>query len=195
MTYKKIGQPLSNGQSRSFTGRELSILEDIDSISAEVTVDFAITTDAPTGIELTQKPTRDVSKLLETIKRRQTSPEAIALREANKEYGHIAKSNREVDAWRAGPGKEEANAKARERYYLGKLAATGEPPRAYEVATPERRKEQKRASKKSKLASMSPDQLDAYRKSENQNRQRRREAAKQLKREEAAAKLAARTIF
>ncbi|MBZ9757847.1 hypothetical protein LB524_21405 [Mesorhizobium sp. ESP6-5] len=101
--------------------------------------------------------------------------------------GWQARARREIDQHRAGVGKDAYNEKRRADYADQKGSAV----REYEKATPERRKEQYKASKKKARAVMTPDQKKAA----NTARTERRKAHRERQKAEGAAALKNGAIF
>lgn len=99
---------------------------------------------------------------------RRTRDELVADALAN---GWRAQARREIDQHRAGNGKEAYNEQRRADYADQKGSAV----RGYAKATPERRKEQYKASKKKARAGMTPDQKKAASDARAQRRRQQRE--------------------
>lgn len=151
--------------------------QSIDNISSErsptqsITACFLITPDTP--VEIVADLPKPESAAISAVRRHNASPAAKALHDANKTGGRLAQRNKEIDAQRKGAGREFHNFAKRAEYAAKIMETEGRMVRAYKKATPERRKEQKKAAK----ANMTPEQ----RKLESEKRKARRHAAKARK--------------
>ena len=139
---------------------------------------------------------------LQAARRAANSPEAKALKAANKENGHLAQARRVNQEWRSGPGREDRNRSERIAYAEKVLKMEGRIVQPYEKATPARRAEQNREAKKRErlkakdaFAALSPAEQRAIRDNENEAQKRRRAAAKQRKLDEAQRELEAAKGF
>lgn len=174
------------------------ILAKLDAIEAPaISTGYAVTCNTPTEILTALPPkmaaplvnfdasgsepqSRAESAAIRAVREKQASPEAVALKQANKEDGHFARWKREREAHRTGEGRDDYNA-AKRRGYASHIRAAEDRAvghythHATDEARADARKEGNAKSSKKRRDNMTPEQKKAESAKASQRRRERKE--------------------
>lgn len=188
-----VGIVQASDISQSMSGADMAIVEELDSIFAELVATPATPTEvmehfpreyaaalADFEIDDTEQDQPTETAAIRAARAKLASPEAKALMAANKAHGHTAQAMDAIDAYRRTPeGRESYNARRKLERHENIREAEGRDVRNYRRHATEEdrilaRRQDKKAEQKDRRDNMTPEQ----KKAENEKRSARRREAK-----------------